>query len=379
VLGLLRKEWRENRLLIFGLLAAAPALSGLVKSLGLGREGLGDLSFATYGIPSMLGLYLVAVSADLIANDSGAERHGFVAALPVRAGTVWSAKALFLFGSTALYLGYLVLTETAIVAIVTGSVSTISESPARRYAVLLWVLPLGGAATLFWSTLIDRGLTAAFAALFTLAGIGVFILLYDVKRFRLVHGTENTVVLAALVLTAGFLAGSYLAFAFGRIHLGCRVRRTVLAMAALLLIVVPTAADAAIRLERWMMITPGDPGLVTRKLATEPAGDWVFSLVYRDSVGPLGADGGFYGPHALFATHGTDGRVRNLTRYGHPLSASRENDAPGRVRLYRREMVPGESVQITLITDYDLETGEPVTTRPWNREQHGDPDRRPSR
>ena len=38
MLGLLRKEWRESRLLIFGFLAAAPALSVLVKSLGLGRE-----------------------------------------------------------------------------------------------------------------------------------------------------------------------------------------------------------------------------------------------------------------------------------------------------------------------------------------------------
>jgi len=379
VLGLLRKEWRENRALFFGLLVAAPVLSVLVKTLMDGWTGSDALAFTTYGIPAMLGLYFLGMASDLVAADSAAERHVFVAALPVRAGTVWSAKVIFLFGSAAAYLGWLVLSETAILAVTTTGASTPFTSPASRYAVLLWVLPLGGAATLFWSTLIDRGLTAAFAALFTLAGVGVFILLYDVKRFRLVNGTENTMVVAALVLTAGFLAGSFVAYTFGRIHLGCRVRRTVLAVGVLLVIVVPTTADATIRLSRWMRITPGEPGLVTRTLATGPAGDWMFTIVHRDSVGPLGADGGAYGPHALFAVHRTDGRVRDLTRYGHPLSATREGDVPGRVRLYRTERVPGDSAQIALVTDYDLEAGEPVTTRPWNHECHGDPDRRPGR
>ena len=369
MLGLLRKEWRENRRLIYGLLAAAPALSVLVKSLGMDRNGLEEFAWTTWGIPSMLALYLVGVAADLVAGDSGADRHRFVAALPVRAGTVWAAKAVFLFGSAALYLAYLVLTETAIVAIATPGGSAPLDSPAAEYAVFLWALPLAGAATLYWSTLIDRGLTAAFAALFTLAGIGVAILLYDVKRFRF-HDPEGTAVTAALVLTAAFLAGSSLAFAFGRIHLGYRVRRTVLAVAALLVIVVPTGADAAIRLSRWMRIQPGEPGLVTRELDTEPAGDWVFSIVYRDSLGPLGADGGIYGPHAFFATHRGDGRIRNLTPYGTLLSL--EADAPGRVRLMRYERVPGESVLITLVTDYDLEAGEPVTTRPWSKERDGE-------
>ena len=44
-----------------------------------------------------------------------------------------------------------------------------------------------------------------------------------------------------------------------------------------------------------------------------------------------------------------------------------------------REDLPDEGGKLALITDYDLEAGEPFSTRPWNFVTHGNPDRRPSR
>ncbi|MEN8150688.1 MAG: hypothetical protein ABFS86_12770 [Planctomycetota bacterium] len=367
MIGLLNKEWREHRGLVIGLALAAPVLSVLAKWLVFGWGQDLPRDSAIYILPGMFGLFMLAVAADLVAADSAAGRHVFLAAQPVRPGTVWAAKAVFLFGSASLFFGWLIVTETAIHVVGGHGAGFFLSAEAARWSFLLGIVPVLGAAALFWSTLIDRGFTAAFGAVFSLAiafGVGMAFVL----RYLLFQRQEQLALDASLVLTAAFLAGSFAAYAFSRIHLGGRIRRFALAFVVGLLVLAPPTAQAAIRLELWRDISPTDRDLHTWLLDTEPAGDWVFVGARRPKAGPLGATGGRVGPQATLAVNLADGRIRNLAPYGGPLSVSRKHEKTGQVRLFR-EGSTGE-IRSPVVTDYDLEAGRPLRTRSFDRRWH---------
>jgi len=358
---LIRKEWRENRALILGFLILAPTLSLALKGLVVGFAKTAPSDSIQFVIPAMLGLYVLAIASDLVAGDAASGRLGFLAALPVRPATIWAAKALFLFGTATLYLGWLLAAEAAILAALGKEAYWLFQLVAKE-AAFLPLFFLGGAATLFFSTLIDRGFAAAFAALVAIAGFGFLVLAFDLERFDFRDSALRALMAkGSLVLTAGFLGGSLLAFTKGRIHLGGRLRRAVLATLALLALVVPPAAASATALEDWLSIDPWDDRLGFGTPYVSPDGRWAFGSATRRGDGPLGLRGGSYGPEALYAVCTEDGRIRDLTEVGRIRDRERSFAHPGRVLLHR--IVRDGSKQIPIHVDYDLEAGEPRTTR----------------
>lgn len=357
---LMAKEWRENRLLVLGLVLLAPAASVAVKWWLVGWERTAPFDSIFFLVPGLLGLFLVGVAADLVAADAGSGRAAFLAALPVRPIRVWAAKAAFLFLGGALYLGWLLIVEAAILAAAGLDPGHLggNGTPDRAWRFLVPVV--AGAATLFFSTLLDRGLAAVFAALATLAGLGAaFACGAAAAGVDPKPGGPAFAPFAAL-LAAAFLAGSALAFARGRIHLRARLRRLGLAAAGFLLVLLPPVGFATAAVAEWRRLDPSDSGLVIHHLEVHPSGRWAVVGVGADRKrGPLGVAG----PVRRWALSLSDGTLRDLTDLGHQV-AFLPDDGPDRVRALRLERVPGERGFTRLVTLYDLAAGEVVWTRP---------------
>lgn len=247
---LLHKEWRESRALIFGLLVLGPAASLGVRwlmVLGDGKVHPADPVAAI--IPFLLLIYVLAIGADIVAGDASSGRIAFFAAQPVRPATLWAVKAGFLFGTAALYLGWLLGTETCLLFFSGVDPTRLFTVGLVKFGVRLIPAALAGAAVLFFSTLIDRGFAAVIAALATLALIVVSLwqITEAPERLRAVQ-----LALPVLMLFVAFLAGSFLAFTRGRIHLGGRIRRIALATYAFLLLFgLPMAAAVLKGASAW--------------------------------------------------------------------------------------------------------------------------------
>jgi hypothetical protein len=239
---LLRKEWRENRALVFGLMALGPlALFGLRFLPTHDHLNIHPASPAAALLPFLMLIYVLAIGADLIAADASSGRIAFLAAQPVRPATLWTARAAFLFGSAAVYFAYLVGVEMFLLLF--EPIDPTSLFRVGKMPLLVRLVPVGmiAAGTLFWSTLIDRGFAAALASLATIGLIAgaIAVLHPEAKKLH-----ANELALPVLLLFAAFLTGSYLAFTRGRIHLGGRLRRLALAASALVVLFVLPAALA---------------------------------------------------------------------------------------------------------------------------------------
>ncbi len=196
-------------------------------------------------MPILMLLFFLGMSADLVAGDVGSGRITFLASLPVRPGAIWAAKVLFLAWAAGAYLAYLFLTEYLILTVAGHAPLAMFESRAAPGLIALAWTPTAGAATLFFSTLVDRGIAAVFAAAAVLPALGLAawgagLLAPDVAPAFALHGSA--------VLSLGFLGGSYAAFTRGRIHLGYRGRRILLATGTLLILSALGAAGFAARI-----------------------------------------------------------------------------------------------------------------------------------
>jgi hypothetical protein len=355
--SLIAKEWQENRALIIGLLLLAPLASLAFKALApawawRGLESTGVL------LPGLLGLCTLAIAADLVGGDAGSRRIRFLAALPVRPATIWAAKVAFLVLSATLYLGWCFAVEVAIFHLAGRSPAVLFAPGAAANDWLLLVIAAGGAATLFWSTLLDRGLAAAVAGAGTVAAVGFGLRMASKAGFDFSPGSVNLAPVA-LVTVAALLAGSFLAFTRGRIHLGSRLRRAILATGAFLLVAAPPVAFAGHAVLRYRSIGPSDPDVSLQIFEASPHDPWLVVCAQRREKGPFGVSG----PPAFFAVRTTDGLVREIP----PTCRAPEFPGPGMVVLHRPESVPGEGREMLLRVVYDLDRGAIESTRPVAR------------
>jgi len=315
---LFRKEWRDARWIIIGLVVLAPIASLALKFLLLGGNRFDENASAGGFIPAMLLLYVLAVGADIVAADAGSGRIGFLAALPVRPRTLWGVKAGFLFGGAAIYLVGLLVMETVFLTGCGLNGLRVFTVSLPKYAFLYAIVAVVAAATLMYSTLIDRGFAAVIAALFTIGGIAGAALHFHPAPKQIPH---DSVAAAAALLTVAFLSGSLLAFTKGRIHLGGRGRRIAFAVGAFLLVfglpATLTVAGAARRLHVGLT----DQDVEARLLLVDDEGKWAVGWLHRGSSrDPLL---GVLRKFRIVGVSLEDGRIRGL-------GTGDNNSAPGR-------------------------------------------------
>jgi hypothetical protein len=358
--ALIEKECREHRHLIVGLLVAAPLLSLGLKWGIIGWEKTEPVHSMKAVIPILTLLYVLVVAADLIAADAVSGRFGFLLALPVRAGQVFAAKAVFLFGSAALFIVYLLLVEVVLLALGGKVMADLFAADTLKWSY--WLVPsaVAGAGTMAFSALVSRGLAAAFLALLAIVGLAFAVAPLHRLILDLAPGTAAFQVFCMLA-AVGFLLASLAASTVGRIHLGSRLRRFAVAGAAFLLVALPTAAWAAARVHRHFHIEPHQEDiLVSQVIAVDPAAEWAFVVVRRPGFGRPNA---LRTPYSVWAVDLHSGRVRDLTEVGYPqLALDCWSAGPGRVVLHRDEDPMRFRPDRWLRVDYDLERGEIVSS-----------------
>lgn len=360
--ALIAKEWRENRALLLGFLAVAPVLSLGLKWLVHGRSG-GAVAAASalYFLPGMVGLFLVAVASDLIAADVASGRIEFLAALPVRLGKVWAAKCLFLLGAGAAYAVFLAALESVFVPLWGESASSLLTAFGVSHLVWCVLLLLLATATLFMSALIDRGFAAALAAALLLAGLfwGTKALGSSVEILGVVHRRDAVFLFAVVLVAAALLLGSFLAFTRGRIHLGARVRRVVLAFGALLLVAAPPAVWAEASIRSWADLSPDDPDVYLHLQGVSPDRRYVLVSAEPRGDGPFGARPGASRPRELWSVPLDGGEVWEIEPMPQTVRGFEEEGHVALLSTYKS--VDGDVFEV--VRTVDLATGETLHTR----------------
>jgi hypothetical protein len=172
LLPLFRREWRDARAVTI-----ASALVALLASIAINvwffhwKEG--DLT-AMYLVPSLLALYLAAIGSDLVAAEVSTRRVDALALLPTSLRRVWTAKVLLLVVAGGVFLAWLLAVELTLLATF-GEDGQLPAFLARLPDSLpmLAVAAALASATLFFSTMIERGFAAVVASL-VVVGLGVW-------------------------------------------------------------------------------------------------------------------------------------------------------------------------------------------------------------
>ncbi len=267
-LFLIRKEWRDVRAVTLVCVALVPAAL-LALELGF-LDWRGDFAGSTF-VPVVSLLFLAIVTADLVAADVTSGRARVYAALPVRPRTLWAAKLTFVLLAGAAFAIWTTAITTGIYA---------AWAPPAQYAVLLGELgrlPLIGiaggtcviAATLAWSTVLERGLAAVGAGIVTFALIAGVLPVLGMLDPELIP-TKEFVERAFLALPLLFLTASFVAFIRGPIHASSLPRRATLVSAVILGALVPTGAVWASVIADRLDVQPGDPDVRTHLVSVSP-------------------------------------------------------------------------------------------------------------
>jgi len=226
------------------------ALGAALCAVAARAAGLDDRAAtrtAAYVVPGLVAVYLVLIAADLVASDVSTRRIETLALLPARPVLIWTAKLAFLLLAGLLFLAW---TAAVLVALHLHSGGVDAARELARHADLALPqlsLALGLACTvLFFSTVLERGVSAVWAAASTFAAAGLVFLAADggaldgfLRPWHLGLG--------GLVVAIAFATGSALAFTSGGIHLVGRLRRGLLGIACVsLLLLLPATLCAEI-------------------------------------------------------------------------------------------------------------------------------------
>ena len=219
-LTLVSREYRDarwNLVMAFGMATLAP---WVVHAVFL--EVAPDETTALVGgrllVPLLFALFAAATASDLVARDVATRRIDALAALPVSVSELWRAKAAFLLVSSLAFLAWTIGMEYAAVTATARaeSIALLSERLADAVPTLLGGVAFG-AATLFFSTLLERGFTAVMAALVTVTALA-----WGVQVAEVPAADDATTWFATYAVPLGialaFGAGSYAAFVRGPIH-----------------------------------------------------------------------------------------------------------------------------------------------------------------
>ncbi|MBN2491026.1 MAG: hypothetical protein JXQ29_09265 [Planctomycetes bacterium] len=375
MLCLIRKEWREFRTVLAALFVLAPAASIALRACRIGWEKASVEESASFLIPLLFGLFVVAVAADLIAGDVRAGRMAFFAALPVRPSALWGAKVLFLAFAACAYLAWLLLVEWTVLELAGKDASMLFARLAERPA-LLALLATVGAACVLGSTLVDRGLSAVLIGAGWLTAVSLAVRLFDPGRFGLDRTSQEETLswAAAGVLIPAFLLGSYLAFVRGRIHLGGGGRRLLFALTGFLAIAAPPMAGTAWALGSWWSVGPGDTDVEWRASpeSVSPDGRWLLVSAHRKPVGPLGARSHL---PAQFVVNLETTHLVDLARIGLVTAPDRDVWYLGtdRIRAFSGEGAWRRRGTMPQAVKYDLAARRVTATRPSTSGDWGPP------
>jgi len=281
--ALMNREARDARWHLVASFAFAVAVPICVHGWWL--AGALDAMHAKIGarvlVPIVFGLFVAATASELVARDVATKRIDALAVLPVPIARVWTAKALFLAVASLAFLACLATTELAsLVAFVGPTVRPWLSEELRASVPSLFLAVAFGGASLFFSTLLERGMAAVLASVVALVAIGCAVqwTAPPAAPGAFVYGAA---IVAPTALAAAFVFGSRAAFVRGPIHAAGKPRVAFLAFAALVAIAVPSGAALAIGLERTTHLDAGAGDPARRRAFLSPDGKWI---AVEDSV-----------------------------------------------------------------------------------------------
>ena len=283
--ALVWKEWRDSRTTVVAeailCAAVAAAFHAFVPDSQHGT------SSALIGRAIAPALFAAVLASDAIASDALSGRLLTQRALPVPAFVAWVARATWLGIATAAFYAWSLIVHR--VALEAWSTSAAVADLTANEPIVDVVFHVGiavAAGSFFASTLSIGGVRAL-----VLSGMTTLVPLVVGSRLAIdAHfpGDPSHISLYAALTTAGFLVASALAFSFGRLHLGARLRTAILGWGALLVCSLPIGATAHGVVARWWTLEPGDRGLRVVGLLASPDGTRVAVQVQaRDAGGDV--------------------------------------------------------------------------------------------
>lgn len=270
LLILLWKEWRDARRLVVGACIASTTLSALAHWLV--PDVTGAANAAEWLVPGLTALFAAAVASDLVAGDVSNGRMTTLALLPVPVRCVWRAKLVFLLTACAAFGVYAVAQETVLLAALgaRGALSWFFDAlPAALPG--LGVAAALGAGTLFFSTIVERGIAAVLSAL-TVLGAGVALVASINPAYYGVPLTTLHVILMLSTAAAAFVVAARAAFVRGPIHSGAKPRLVAIGMVVLAAIVGPLGGGVAYAVSEKQAVSPGRATNWISRISVSPDG-----------------------------------------------------------------------------------------------------------
>lgn len=225
--------------------------------------------------PLFFALFAASTASELVARDVATRRIEALAVLPTSMGRVWTAKFAFLVVASLAFLAWTIGACTAAVAFCTTS-DTLSRLPDELLAGAPYLAAGAafGGASLFFSTLLERGMTAVLASVVVLVAVACAV--QWIAPPAAPGAFANAAWVAApLALATAFVLGSRAAFVGGPVHSSGKVRLALLGLGVVAALVAPAGASLARGLDRTtrLDVGAGDPSL--RRAFLSPDGKWV--------------------------------------------------------------------------------------------------------
>jgi hypothetical protein len=348
------KEARDVRGLVLGLAVASALLAVGARAVfgGFGGYPSAAGAFGVFGVAVLGG---AVVAAELFAGEFSGRRIETTVLLPVRLGTLWTAKALTAVLATcalavpaaAAHLGAFALWGSR-----GQTAEFVASLPQGALVVALGIPVL--ALALLAATVVESPLAALLAA--TLAGGAVA---FGATRFPWADYELGSVHQAAAlgVATLVALAASRLAFVRGPIHVRARGRRLALGAGLPVLILGGGSVAAWAALDARFTVVPGDPRAAVTCVEVAPDGRRAALLVgvadHRQSSW-------------LWMLDLECGRLDALGGETHVRWASWADD---RLLTVQTDEGP-RSIMAATLEDSDLvPRPDPTATRPWWRSE----------
>jgi hypothetical protein len=241
--ALLYKEWRDQRVLLIGGLAACLLMVVLAELLG-GRN-VGPLVRVRFVLPGLLTAFTLVLATESIVRDVQSGVEGTLLRLPVPRGRAWSAK--FLSVALASVAFFVLLTLLEMLLRLSEHHSAIDGLFAMLEPTWWWLNAAVAAACGASACVVRRSLPAAFLGLALVSGIPLIAMALPDGHARewldVLLNSWTPAALSALACGA-FLLGSFLAYRVRRFDaLGIRRAASVAMGAGLIL--VPILAGTA--------------------------------------------------------------------------------------------------------------------------------------
>ena len=245
------KEWRDQRAVVLGFLAAIPLLLGICV-LVLPSSIVRDPILPRVALVGSFAIALLAFAGDLIPGEARRGRLDFLRRMPADLGAVFAAKLIALVGGLALFSAY----GCALACLISGQALVVGGWLDWKFGLaVLWLVPW----MLAVSCWLPRGALALPATGLLLALLGLPLYLIYSTHWGLAP-TETVAFLFALGVPIGAVGIAWLSFVrgyrFGR-GIGAAALRGLLAS---VLLVAPAWAYAGYTAKEWRSLDTADPG-----------------------------------------------------------------------------------------------------------------------